>query len=148
MGKFTSQDPDWWKQVNIQNYEGYWGGETAAAIYTNHLQPQVATVYMPKDNSGKLIRDARLSKASSHEQDRGNLVYLYSTFWNTNISEIRSDDSPHEPSPRWSVNLGDNNELVNPILAYADLIATGDPRNIETAQLLRDEYIAEPNRTT
>lgn len=148
LGKFTTQDPDWWKQTNIKNYEGYWGGETAAAIYTKHLQPQVATVYIPKDNFGKLIRDARLSKASSHEQERGNVVYLYSTFWNTIAHETPPDVLLHETSPRWSTNPETNNELVNPILAYADLIATGDPRNIETAQLLRDKYIVEPNEAT
>ena len=37
--------------------------------------------------------------------------------------------------------------LANPIIVYADLIASGDPGNLETAQLLRDEYITEPDRT-
>lgn len=37
--------------------------------------------------------------------------------------------------------------LANLIIVYADLIATGDPRNLETAQLLRDEYITEPHWT-
>ena len=31
---------------------------------------------------------------------------------------------------------------VHPILVYADLIATGNQRNIETARILYDEHIA------
>jgi len=31
---------------------------------------------------------------------------------------------------------GEHNDLVNPILIYADLLATGDPRNIETTELI------------
>ena len=32
-------------------------------------------------------------------------------------------------------------DVVPPILAYADLIATLDPRNIEVAKLIREKYI-------
>jgi hypothetical protein len=38
--------------------------------------------------------------------------------------------------------------LAKPIIAYADLIATGDPRILETAQILRDEYTTKPDGTT
>ena len=145
MGKFTVQDPNWWKHINIQTYEGYWGGETAAAIYTKHLRPQVATVYVPKENLSKLIRDARLSNAAGHEQDKGKLVYLYSPFWSTATKESLDDDFLKEIQAHWSVNVENADELVNPIIVYADLIATGDPRNLETAQVLSDEYIAEPD---
>jgi hypothetical protein len=34
-------------------------------------------------------------------------------------------------------------DIVNPILVYADLIASGDPRNIETAQILYERELAE-----
>ena len=40
LGKFTAKDPHWWKHTNIQMYEGYWGGETAAAIYTKETSKQ------------------------------------------------------------------------------------------------------------
>ena len=33
--------------------------------------------------------------------------------------------------------------LVHPILVYADLIATADTRNLETAEKLYEQYIAE-----
>ena len=36
-------------------------------------------------------------------------------------------------------------DLVPPILAYADLVATADPRNLEAAKMIYDEYIARYN---
>jgi hypothetical protein len=36
-----------------------------------------------------------------------------------------------------------NNQLVHPILIYADLMASGDPRNIETAQIIYEQELAQ-----
>ena len=152
LGKFTAKDPHWWKHTNIQLYEGFWGGETAAAIYTKHLQPQVATAYIPNDNLNKLIRDTRLSKANDHRHNNEPLIYLYSPFWNTSIhsgptgskkQNLHSEVLGHQPA-EVETTVG----LAKPIIVYADLIATGDPRNLETAQILRDEYITNPDRAT
>ena len=35
-----------------------------------------------------------------------------------------------------------NPEIVHPLLVYADLLATGDTRNIETARRIYDEQLA------
>jgi Uncharacterized protein conserved in bacteria len=44
----------------------------------------------------------------------------------------------------WDVENEDNQTgIVNPILIYADLMASGDPRNIETAQMIYDQKLAE-----
>jgi len=40
----------------------------------------------------------------------------------------------------------DHPDVVPPILTYADLIATLDPRNIEVAKLIRAQYIDEALR--
>lgn len=151
LGQFTPKDPHWWEHTRIQNYGGYWGGETAAAIYTKHLKPQVVTAYVDRENLAKLIRDARLSKAKEHRQAEDALVYLYSPFWPVGSSKEHSDshrqelkeEAPGYPSAKEEPAEG----LAPPIIVYADLIATGDPRNLETAQLIRDEYITGPDRT-
>ena len=36
--------------------------------------------------------------------------------------------------------------VVPPLLVYADLVATGDERNIETAEKIYDEYLTQPGR--
>jgi hypothetical protein len=40
----------------------------------------------------------------------------------------------------------DHPDVVPPILAYADLIATLDPRNLEVANMLRERLIAHALR--
>ena len=54
------------------------------------------------------------------------------------------DKEVPEPRPE---NTETTAGLASPIIVYADLIATGDPRNLETAQRLRDVYITEPDGT-
>lgn len=127
VGNYQAEDPHWWKEIDIREFGGYWGGETAAAIYTNYLKPAVATAYLPEGTAGKLLAKARLRKAPDGLQAEPGNVRLYKTFW----PELLSFEN--EAALRG---------LVPPVLAYADLLATGDPRNREVAGMIYDEYIA------
>jgi len=124
LGVFEAGNPDWWKHIRIADFGAYWGGETAAATLTNYLQPEVATVYLRREGLAKFIATNRLRKTTElHEQaGRRNIVYVLEVFWNQGGA----------PADR-----------VDPVLVYADLIATADPRNRETAQLIFDEYLAK-----
>ncbi len=128
IGVFKADDPYWWEGVDIRKYGGYWGGEIAGAKYTGYLKPKIATVYLPEMARTKLLRDARLRKAITAEGEGGRNVLLYRPFW------------PEQPE-----NLENEftQSLVDPILAYADLVATGDNRNLETAQRIFNERIAQ-----
>lgn len=117
LGNFEATDPYWWKNFDITKYEGYWGGEVAAAKYTQYLKPEIATIYLPKITKGLMFNDARLRK-----NPMGN-VKIYQTFWK---------------NPEHYEYTG----YVNPVLVYADLIATGDVRNIETAKIIFEDHIA------
>lgn len=127
VGNYLAADPYWWKEIDIREFGGYWGGETAAAIYTNYLKPAVATVYLPEGAAGKLLAKARLRKAPNGLQAEPGNLRLYKTFW---------------PEPLGFEDEAALRGLVPPILAYADLLATGDPRNREVAGMIYDEYIA------
>ncbi len=127
VGNYQAEDPYWWKEIDIRKFGGYWGGETAAAIYTDYLKPAVATAYLPEGAAGKLLAKARLRKAPNGLQAEPGNVRLYKTFW----PELLSFEN--EVALRG---------LVPPVLAYADLLATGDPRNREVAGMIYDEYIA------
>jgi hypothetical protein len=48
------------------------------------------------------------------------LVKIYETFWKTAIND---------------------RDTTDPMLTYADLINTGDPRNMEIAQIVYEKYI-------
>ncbi|MGH3731745.1 MAG: type IV toxin-antitoxin system AbiEi family antitoxin, partial [Micromonosporaceae bacterium] len=92
-----------------------WGGETAGALLTGHLRPEVTTVYasaLPKD----LIIQERLTR------DPDGDVEIRRRFWRRDL-----------PSPRADV--------VPAPLVYADLLAVGDSRTAETAELVRGQHL-------
>lgn len=127
IGEFVAEEADWWTQLDIKKYDGFWGGEIAAAKLTKYLKPAVATVYLPRPAAAGLLRDARLRKAPAGFEHELGTILLYEPFW---------------PVERGRVGLEEAG-LVHPLLAYADLIATADPRNREAAQRLYDEQLAE-----
>lgn len=116
IGEFHTDNPYWWNEIGIEKYDAYWGGEIAGAKYTKFLKPEIATVYIPAAKEKNLIQDARLYKAKDRNY---NIARIYRKFW-------------QQPK--------DYTGLVHPVLAYADLIATGDARNIETANIIKDKY--------
>jgi len=106
-------------QVNnlqLENYNALWGGEEAAARLTNYLRPYQYTIYV-EGNYGEFVIRNRLRKNA-----QGNLT-LMKKFWKFIDNEYAM------------------NNLTHPILVYADLLATGDPRNIETAKLIYERDI-------
>ncbi len=128
VGEFIADDPYWWKDIDITKYDGYWGGEIAAAKYTDYLKPKVATVYQPEHGRTQLLRDARLRKATERTDDGVGTVLIYRPFWPEQLNEFDTE-----------LRKG----LAHPILVYADLVATGDTRNLEVARRIYDEYIAQ-----
>jgi hypothetical protein len=127
IGEFIAEDPYWWQTIEIGEFGAYWGGEVAAAKYTDYLKPKVATIYLPENRCNQLLRDARLRLATVRSGDAAGTVLLYRPFWPAVFTDLYTKE---------------NQGLVHPILVYADLIATGDPRNLEVAGRLYDEYIA------
>ena len=125
LGEFVAENPGWWRGVNNAAISAYWSGELAAAEYTDYLNPKDGTVYIAKDNVKELATQGRLRKKKAGEKE-GYKVQVYETFWNKNLEENREG-------------------LANPIIVYADLVATGDTRNLETAERLREKLINRHN---
>jgi len=113
--RFKAPKHDWWKDIEIQDFGAFWGGETAAALLTKYLKPEVVTIYTLKP-AGKLVLKNKLKRHPD-----GN-VEILNVFWNFENNRI-------------------NKNLVHPILIYADLMATGDNRNIEVAGKVYDTAI-------
>jgi hypothetical protein len=118
LGTFKAAKPDWWKGCELPGPETYWGGEIAAAKFTQHLKPQTATIYTQelKGLMEWLIRN-RI------RQDTDGNIEIVKLFWNF---------QPDREYP----------DLTHPVLTYADLLATADARNIETAKIIYDAKIA------
>jgi len=124
VGEFIADHANWREDINIRKYGAFWGGEVAAAKYTNYLQPQIATVYLPKEAGNKLLTKAKLRKANEFEAGEAGVVRIFRPFW-----------------PIDTIQENNNEDLVHPILVYADLIETGDARNIETARMIYEQHI-------
>ncbi len=124
IGIFTTNNHDWWKTIKPEKFNAQWGGEIAAALYTDYLNPKQSVVYINKANMAKFLQVARLRKPEPYE--RADIqVELIEPFW----KDVKDKQ---------------NTELIglaHPIITYADLIETGDPRNLDTANRLREKYI-------
>jgi len=117
MGRYRGAD-DWWQETVLNPEKAQWGGEVAAGKLTDYLKPQTITVYVDKDNPDAVLIQNRLKKDPQGD------VELLHRFWQPDTVV------PH-------------GETVHPILVYADLMATGNQRNIETARILYDEHIVQ-----
>jgi hypothetical protein len=100
----------------LHNLNANWGGEVAAAKLTRYLYPEIITIYTKKEYLNQLLMECRLKKDPNGE------IEIIDQFWNFEENTEYRD-------------------LVDPILIYADLVATGNQRNIETAKMIYDEHI-------
>jgi hypothetical protein len=118
LGTFKAVNTDWWKETELPGPETYWGGEIAAAKLTQHLKPQTATIYT---RELKVLFEWLIKNRIRQDPD-GNIEILRK-FWKF--------------EPDWEYP-----DLTHPVLIYADLLATADARNIETAKIIYDKEIA------
>jgi len=116
--KFRAANPGWWKTVDPEKYGAQWGGEVAADTLVNNREPDHILIYLHGDPAN-LIVDHRL------RPDPNGNVEILDKFWNF------QPDTPENFA-----------FLTPPALVYADLMATQDPRNHETAKLVYERYIA------
>ena len=113
--KFRTNARNWWKEIKPADFGLLWGGEIAAAELTGHLKPERYAVYTDQ-LPGKIIYKFKFQK-----DPNGNVEFL-TPFWTF----------------RWELA---ENGFVPPILIYADLMATGDARAIEAAEIIYDNYL-------
>ena len=120
--RFTASTRDWWKDLDVSRYRAWWGGEIAAEKLTGYLKPERIILYV-EGKPDELILAKRLRPDANGE------IELLEAFWTT------TGRRPHD-------------DVAPPLLVYADLMATTDPRNIETAKLIREHELAQVRRAT
>lgn len=108
----------WWNNVILDPETALWGGEVAAEKLTKHLKPQDVTIYVDKQKPNTILLKHKLRK-----DPLGNVTLLY-RFWKMDV-------------------IAPNQDMVHPMLVYADLMATGDQRNLETARMIYERYIVQ-----
>jgi hypothetical protein len=103
------------QKAELASYGAYWGGEVAGQRFTKYLKPATLTIYA-EDPITRLVVNQRLKA-----DPQGNLE-IRRVFWHP-------ERHPEFP------------DLVPPLLAYADLMATGDGRNEEVAEIIYEQRI-------
>jgi len=103
------------QQVKLPE-NAYWGGEPAAERLTRYLKPAEFTIYA-REPIAKQVSAGRM-----RADPTGN-VEILDAFWNFDADTAFPD-------------------VVPPLLAYADLLATHDDRNVEAARMIYEQRIA------
>jgi len=115
LGRFKAERLDWWETVDPLKYGLTMGGEGAAARLTRHLRPGTLT-FFGKKAEPRFLLDHHLRTDPSGE------VEILRRFWN-----FDNQDPALAPT----------------LLVYADLLAIGDARCLETAKRLYDGILAQ-----
>lgn len=113
LGRFRAENLTWWDTIDPAKYGAILGGEPAGGRITHYLRPGAATFYTEKIDP-RLLVDLRL------RTDPNGNVEIYRRFWTFD---------------------GDQPGLAPTPLVYADLMATGDGRCMETAKMIYDEHL-------
>ncbi|MDN7516492.1 type IV toxin-antitoxin system AbiEi family antitoxin [Burkholderia sp. AU45251] len=121
--RFASLAPDWWRGFDFAAFDARLGGEPAADLLTHDLKPATITVYTHGTASNRLLLQGRL-----RPDERGE-VELVEAFW------------PPSAALDWREQEG---PVVPPLLIYADLVSSGDSRNLAIADRIHDRYLAHP----
>ena len=109
-----------WQDWPLARHAALWGGEPAGALLTNYLRPGELTVYAEK-LPGLLAAQRKFLKQP--EPGHTAVVEVRRKFWNFTVEAGRADVTP-------------------PVLVYADLLATGDARCIDTAKMVYETHVA------
>ena len=120
IGRYYVPGFEGWKNWPLAEYGALWGGEPAAAMLTEYLRPGQLTLYAEK-MPGLLAARQKFMKEAGPRHTAA--VEVRKRFWNF----------PGDP---------EHINMVPPLLVYADLLATGDARCIETAKMIYERHLA------
>lgn len=120
IGRYYVPALEGWRDWPIAQQGALWGGEPAGALLTNYLRPGELTIYADK-LPGLLAAQQKFLKQP--EPGHTAVIEVRRKFWNFTVDAGRADVTP-------------------PVLVYADLLAMGDARCIETAKMVYDDHVA------
>jgi hypothetical protein len=113
LGRFRTDQEQWWRKVQPTRYDLAFGGEVAAERQTQVLRPETVTLYGERPDP-RLLIDFKLQK------DPNGPVEILKRFW-----EFPTENKNLTPDP----------------LIYADLLNIGDARCLEAADLIYEQIV-------
>jgi hypothetical protein len=111
-GRYVATEQNWWNGAELN---ALWGGEVAAAKLTKYIKPATTTIYTYQPTA-KLIVQHKLRPSKEGK------VEILRAFWDEELNPQKT--------------------LVPPLMVYTDLMATGEPRSIETAKIIYEQELA------
>jgi hypothetical protein len=114
VNRYHAEQHDWW--INAKLGQEMWGGEVAAYQLTKFLKPEIITLYTPK-LAPPLMLENKL-RLDPHGE-----IEIMEPFWNFEYPQKI-------------------NNLVPPLLVYADLMIRADGRTAETAKIVYERFLA------
>ncbi len=120
---YATSNPEQLKAIDAGDYGGLWGGELAAERYDHYLNAKDFLIYLVPYQKQAFLRAARLRKPAVNEVIDHKVMVVEPPFENKKIQ-------------------GEQAGLAHPLLVYANLVTSTDPRNMDAAKRLYDEYLA------
>jgi hypothetical protein len=121
LAMYTVENFATWQDWKLDPQEALWGGEPAANLLVRYLKPGVLTLYTQK-LPPRLVVEQRITRAGPLARER--LLDMRKPFWG---KALRVEGRP---------------DTVPPALVYADLLATGDARCMQTTHMVYDAHLA------
>lgn len=121
--RWGANEPFWQNKQQLCAATALAGGEIAAAHYLNYLNPGAAMFFAAKPDVDDMARAFKLRKARTDVEQGYKISFM----------------QPMMPS---ELLCGDDG-YAHPLIVYAELIASKDPLNTETAQRLSDRYLSD-----
>ena len=122
IGRYRAPTHRWWKNAHLETHNAQWGGEIAAAKLTDYLNPDKAVIYAD-------AIPPRLLAGNQLKVDPDGDVEILRRFWKPALLEL---NTTHPIIPI---------DIAPPLLIYADLMATADDRNVETAKIIYEKHL-------
>jgi len=120
IGRYYVPTLDGWRDWPVEQYDALWGGEPAGALLTEYLRPGELTIYAEKLPA---LLAAQKKFLKQPEPGHAAAIEIRRRFWYFNAEARHANTVP-------------------PVLVYADLLATGDARCIDTAKMIYEADLA------
>jgi len=112
-------------QSHLSNlWASKWGGEPGADLLTGNFRPELLTLYTQEDTS-TVCRELEAAP------DPEGSIEILDMFWDPVELEEKAGS------------FGSANDRVPPLLIYADLVASADPRARRAAKRIWNQYLAQ-----
>ena len=158
LGEFSMLNLDWLRSDDFNNFDAQIGGGLAVARYTqakaNTLYKlakanNTVSVYVSDQQQWQFIREMGFVKEGENDpSDSKPTVKVFSKFWGSH--DLASDDSAQDDAADNDAAQNDAAEndsiasLVHPLMAYAELIQTGDRVSHQAANHIASKYFVQP----